>query len=103
MNQANHTHSNIYPFQVESHGVLYDCSFVLTDDRLITVTAVGKKRTEGLGATPPRALAIALAMELIRETEPSLPTHRAEAEVAGKSWWNGLLERFGVAEPICVH
>lgn len=62
-----HVHSSNYLFDIELRGARYDCSFVLTDDRLITVTAAGRKHTEELGSMPPRALAIAIAAALIED------------------------------------
>lgn len=99
-----HEHSKDYPFQVEFDGRIYECSFVLTDDRLITVTAAGKKRTEGLGSTPPRALAIALAIELVREhEEANRPPQRHLSEPHQKGWVDRLLDQFGTCEPVVVH
>lgn len=99
-----HEHSRDYPFQVDLDGRIYECSFVLTDDRLITVSAAGKKRTEGLGSTPPRALAIALATDLVREhEEASRPPQRHPSEPHRKGWVDKLLDQFGTQEPVGVH
>ncbi|ABE38293.1 hypothetical protein [Rhodopseudomonas pseudopalustris] len=95
-----HDHSSIYPFQIEQHSIIYDCSFFLTDNRLITVMAMGKKHTEGLGANPPRACAVGIAKNLIAESEPA-PSQ--EAPHSRKSLLDRVLDRFGRAEPICVH
>lgn len=96
-----HNHSDLYPFQVERRGLVYDCSFFLTDDRLITVLAVGKKHTEDLGAIPPRACAVLIATHLIADFEPAEPTH--EPPHHRKGWFDRMLDRFGRAEPICLH
>ncbi|WP_420133588.1 hypothetical protein [Rhodopseudomonas sp.] len=65
-----HRHSKTYMFQLRLHGSVYDCSFFLTDNRLVTVEAAGRKHTEALGSTPPGASAIRIASHLIAEAQP---------------------------------
>lgn len=62
-----HSRSGPYQFQIAVNGVYYPSVFVIIDNRLITVTAAGRKRTEELGMMPPLALAEYLAGELVRE------------------------------------
>ena len=62
-----HSRSGPYQFQIAVNGVYYPSVFVIIDNRLITVTAAGRKRTEELGMMPPLALAEFLAGELVRE------------------------------------
>ncbi|NEW99420.1 acyl transferase [Rhodopseudomonas sp. BR0G17] len=62
-----HSRSGPYQFQIAVNGVYYPSAFVIIDNRLITVTAAGRKRTEELGMMPPLALAEFLAGELVRE------------------------------------
>ena len=62
-----HSRSGPYQFQIAINGVYYPSVFVIIDNRLITVTAAGRKRTEELGMMPPLALAEYLAGELVRE------------------------------------
>ncbi|NEW87062.1 MULTISPECIES: hypothetical protein [Rhodopseudomonas] len=62
-----HTRSGPYQFQIAVNGVNYASTFVLIDNRLITVTAAGLKRTALLGMMPPLALAEFLAGELVRD------------------------------------
>jgi hypothetical protein len=88
-----HCHSKIYTFQLQRHGAVYDCAFCLTDDRLITVEAAGRKHTEALGATPPGACAIRIAARLIGEAQPSTDGHER------KGWWGRLFSSVQPAEP----
>lgn len=85
-----HHHSKTYLFQVQRHGFVYDCSFFLTDNRLITVHAVGRKHTEALGSTPPGACAVRIAGRLIAESQP-------RHDDDGKGWLGRLFMR---PEPI---
>lgn len=62
-----HSRSGPYQFQIAVNGAYYPSAFVIIDNRLITVTAAGRKRTEELGMMPPLALAEFLAGELVRE------------------------------------
>jgi hypothetical protein len=98
-----HEHSKDYPFQLERDGRIYECCFVITDDRLLTVTAAGKKRTEGLGSTPPRALAIAVATQLVREHEAASRPPAHHPSEPHKGWIDKLLDQFGAPEPAAVH
>lgn len=52
-------------FHVTIDGQVALGSFVIIDDRLITVTIAGRKRTMELGRTPPLALAERVAAELM--------------------------------------
>ncbi|RED22392.1 hypothetical protein BJ123_14120 [Rhodopseudomonas thermotolerans] len=88
-----HVHSESYWFQLRVDGAVYHCTFVLTDDRLITVAAAGRRRSEMLGGVPPRALATTIALELVHER----PTISQPGEIAPRnlhrSWLDGLFER----------
>jgi hypothetical protein len=57
-------HSAPEAFDFHFKGETEVCWFVITDNRLITVTAAGHKRTVELGHTPPLALAEAVAAEM---------------------------------------
>jgi hypothetical protein len=98
-----HSHSETFPFEVELNGTVYVCWFFLTDNRLITVTAAGKRHTQALGASPPRALAMTIASELLqREFEHHKPA-QVEASPPNRGWLDRMFDRFGTAEPICLH
>lgn len=88
-----HVHSESYWFQLRVDGAVYDCTFILTDDRLITVAAAGRRRSEMLGGVPPRALATTIALELVHER----PAISRPGEIAPRnlhrSWLDGLFER----------
>ncbi|MCP9628959.1 hypothetical protein NML43_17830 [Rhodopseudomonas palustris] len=86
-----HRHSKTYLFQVQRNGFAYDCSFFLTDNRLITVQAVGRRHTEALGSSPPGASAIRIAGHLIAESQPRHDEER------GKGWLERLFMR---SEPV---
>lgn len=88
-----HRHSQTYLFQIQRHGFVYDCSFFLTDNRLITVQAVGRKHTEALGKTPPGASALRIAGHLIAESEPR---HDDDQR---KGWFGPLFARPEPIEP----
>jgi len=100
-----HTHSEAYLFQVELRGLVYDCSFVLTDNRMITVTAAEHRHTQALGTSPPRAVAVSIATELLQRElghhQSTLADHPPSPR--RKSWIDRILDRFGRAEPICLH
>ena len=82
--------SKTFAFQFAMNSGVYDGTFVLTENRLITVSVMGQKRSAGLGHRPPRALALALAMDLIRDFE------RAESDALAEQGFVGrLLSRFG--------
>jgi hypothetical protein len=57
-------HSAPEAFDFRFKGETEVCWFVITDNRLITVTAAGHKRTVELGHTPPMALAETVAAEM---------------------------------------
>ncbi|MFC0239193.1 hypothetical protein [Rhodopseudomonas telluris] len=89
-----HRHSKTYMFQLQRNGCAYDCAFFLTDNRLITVEAAGRKHTEALGSKPPGASAIRIAAHLIAEAQP-----RAEADER-KGWFGRLFGGFQPTEPV---
>ncbi|NEW91443.1 hypothetical protein [Rhodopseudomonas sp. BR0M22] len=92
-----YTHSQSYPFQIAVEGVVYDCVFVLTDDRLITVVAAGRRRSELLSGRPPRALAATIALDLVHPQPSQVPPSDIEPHLH-QSWFDRLFERFrGVA------
>lgn len=59
-----HHHSDPEWFGFTAEGGIHLGSFFIIDDRLITVSAAGRKRTVELGHTPPLALAENVAAEL---------------------------------------
>lgn len=88
-----HSHPQSYGFQLVRNGVLHDCSFVLTDDRLITVLAAGRKRSEMLHGVPPRALATTIALELIRERPVTASPAELIAHQERRTWLDRLFGR----------
>jgi hypothetical protein len=100
-----HNHSEIFPLDVELSGTVYLCWFFITDNRLVTVTAAGKRHTEALGTSPPRALAESIATELLQREVAHHQTspHDHPPAPRHKRWLDRLLDRFGTAETICVH
>jgi hypothetical protein len=66
-------HSPTENFDFAFEGEVYPCSFFITDDRLITVTAAGHRRTVELGATPPLALAESLWAEMLHHAYVPAP------------------------------
>jgi hypothetical protein len=62
-------HSAPEAFDFHFKGETEVCWFVITDNRLITVTAAGHKRTVELGHTPPMALAETVAAEMFDAAE----------------------------------
>jgi hypothetical protein len=62
-------HSAPEAFDFHFKGETQLCWFVITDNRLITVTAAGHKRTVELGHTPPMALAETVAAEMFHAAE----------------------------------
>jgi hypothetical protein len=62
-------HSAPEAFDFHFKGETEVCWFVITDNRLITVTAAGHRRTVELGRTPPMALAEAVAAEMFHAAE----------------------------------
>jgi hypothetical protein len=73
-------HSDPEWFHVAYEGGVCLGSFVIIDDRLITVTVAGHRRTMELGSTPPLALAERIAVELLSiaglQLAPSSPSPR---------------------------
>jgi hypothetical protein len=60
-------HSANTTFEVHVEGSLHVGEFFTADDRLITVSAAGRRRTMKLGVRPPLALAESIAVDLLRE------------------------------------
>jgi hypothetical protein len=54
-------HSANVTFEVQFDGELFPCDFFTIDDRFITVSVAGRKRTTKLGAHPPLAMAESIA------------------------------------------
>jgi hypothetical protein len=81
----NSRHSDNVTFDVRFGGELVSSVFFTVDDRLITVSVAGRKRTMKLGTHPPLALAESIAVELLKE--------KAAAELANlpdsKANWIG--------------
>jgi hypothetical protein len=68
-------HSAPEAFDFHFKGETKLCWFVITENRLITVTADGHRRTVELGHTPPLALAEAVAAEMFHAAEQAtVPT-----------------------------
>jgi hypothetical protein len=63
----NSRHSANVTFDIQFGGQVSVGEFFTIDDRLITVSVAGRKRTSNLGNHPPLALAESIALELLRE------------------------------------
>ncbi|WP_051048739.1 hypothetical protein [Rhodopseudomonas sp. B29] len=74
-------------------GVLHDCNFFLTDDRMITVTVGGRRRSEMLGGAPPRALATTIAIELLHERPVTAPANELITHQERRTWLDRLFGR----------
>lgn len=83
-------HSEKVAFDVQFGGELFPSAFCTFDDRLITVSVAGRKRTMKLGSHPPLALAESIALDLLREKRAAeaaaMPEHKA-------SWIEDLTNR----------
>ena len=88
-----HHHSRTYSFQLVLGGVLHDCNFFLTDDRMITVTVGGRRRSEMLGGAPPRALATTIAIELLHERPVTARAGELVTHQDRRTWLDRLFGR----------
>jgi hypothetical protein len=61
-------------------GEILPCSFFITDERLLTATAAGQRRTVELGATPPLALTESIWTELLHAARMPKPVEHHEPE-----------------------
>jgi hypothetical protein len=73
-------HSETESFDFQFEGEVHSCSFFITDDRLITATAAGQRRTVALGSTPPLALAESIWTEMLRSAGKPKPAEPHDQE-----------------------
>jgi hypothetical protein len=93
-------HSANVTFEIQFNGELFPCEFFTIDDRFITVSVAGRKRTTKLGDHPPLAMAESVALGVL---EDKAAAEAAAAHVHKTSWIDAIASRLHHESRSFVH